>query len=217
DGAGCRVVLEGPGVRAAWPDGVEPLAVAPVLEAPGSAARPAVRVGPGHGAYVVFTSGSTGRPKGVQVEHAAICNNLLWMQQEWPLRSGDRLLQKTVSTFDVAVKEVFWPLLSGASVVLARGGSEKDPLSLAEQLEEHRITVCHFVPSMLETLLEGAEDRETGLGGSLRLVMCGAETLPDSTRARLMASTSARLLHMYGPTETAIAVTGWACPDDGRR
>src|SRR5207245_2578537 len=194
-GSGCRVVLTGPGVSLDWPDRILPLAVGPVSEAPLACARPALRVGPGHGAYVVFTSGSTGRPKGVQVDHAAISNNLLWMQQDWPLGPDDRLLHKTASTFDVAVKEVFWPLLAGAQLVLARRGSERDPLALAEQLEEHRITVCHFVPSMLETLLEGMEHRPGRLGPALRFVMCGAEALSDSTRQRFLASSSALLLH----------------------
>ncbi|HWB38258.1 MAG TPA: non-ribosomal peptide synthetase, partial [Rugosimonospora sp.] len=152
-----------------------------------------------------------GRPKGVLVEHAAIANNLLWMQQDWPLAAGDRLLHKTANTFDVAVKEVFWPLLAGATLVLADPGSQRDPQALLEQLDRHAITITHFVPSMLDMLLDLCDQRRRPLGTSLRYLMCGAETLSVATQRRFFAACGADLLHMYGPTETAIAVTGWTC------
>ncbi|MGE5286720.1 MAG: non-ribosomal peptide synthetase, partial [Micromonosporaceae bacterium] len=167
---------------------------------------------PGSLAYAVYTSGSTGRPKGVLVEHRAICNNLLWMQHDWPLDGHDRVLQKTTIAFDVAVKEVFWPLLSGAAVVLARQGGQRDPEYLIELINRHRITVAHFVPSMLEAALSYAERTGRAFGPDLEKVMAGAETLPASTLERFFRATEAELLHMYGPTETAIAVTGWTCP-----
>jgi amino acid adenylation domain-containing protein len=166
---------------------------------------------PGNLAYVVYTSGSTGRPKGVQIEHRAICNNLLWMQQDWPLDASDRMLHKTTTTFDVAVKEVFWPLLAGAELVLAKPGSQRDPEYLVEQIEDAGITITHFVPSMLELALEALDASGATFPDSLRYVMCGAETLPVATQEAFFGHGSADLLHMYGPTETAIAVTGWTC------
>ncbi|NUR29126.1 MAG: amino acid adenylation domain-containing protein, partial [Catenulispora sp.] len=176
-----------------------------------NAERLSVAVTPGHLAYVVYTSGSTGKPKGVQIEHRAICNNLLWMQQDWPLDASDRMLHKTTTTFDVAVKEVFWPLLAGAELVLAKPGSQRDPEYLVEMIEDARITVTHFVPSMLELALEALDAAGKAFPPSLRYVMCGAETLPVATQEAFFAHGSADLLHMYGPTETAIAVTGWTC------
>ena len=204
--AGCRLVLTGAEMRSGR---AETIAIG---SAGGEAdTRPSVPVSPRHRAYVVYTSGSTGQPKGVQVEHGAIANNLLWMQQDWPLRPGDRMLHKTASTFDVSVKEVFWPLLSGATLVLAEPGTERDPEALLDQIDRHAITITHFVPSMLELALDAGERRRQGLGATLRYVMSGAETLSASTGRRFFGSCSADLLHMYGPTETAIAVTGWPC------
>jgi amino acid adenylation domain-containing protein len=173
---------------------------------------PGHRATPGHVAYAIYTSGSTGRPKGAVVPHRAIVNNLLWMQQDWPLDGHDRLLQKTTIAFDVAVKEVFWPLLSGAAVVLARPGGQRDPEYLMDLIGRRGITVAHFVPSMLEAALAYAERTGREFGPRLEKVMSGAETLPAATLRRFFAATRAELLHMYGPTETAIAVTGWACP-----
>ncbi len=80
-----------------------------------------------HPAYVIYTSGSTGRPKGVVVPHAGIVNRLTWMQAAYGLGASDRVLQKTPVSFDVSVWELFWPLLVGARLVMARPGGHQDP------------------------------------------------------------------------------------------
>jgi amino acid adenylation domain-containing protein len=181
---------------------------------PGDSEEPPLRHNamPSGLAYAVYTSGSSGRPKGVLVPHRAIVNNLLWMQHDWPLDGHDRMLQKTTIAFDVAVKEVFWPLLAGAAIVLAKPGGQRDPEYLIELIDRHQVTVAHFVPSMLEAALAYAQRTDRAFGPRLEKVMSGAETLPASTLRRFFAATPAQLLHMYGPTETAIAVTGWTCP-----
>jgi amino acid adenylation domain-containing protein len=215
--AGCRTVLTGTAPDGTAPDGTAshgalPAGVTAVAVcAAGTAPRPRAPVRPGDLAVVIYTSGSTGRPKGVQVEHAAIANNLLWMQQDWPLDSADKLLVKTAATFDVAVKEIFWPLIAGATLVLAPPGAERDPGTLLDLLESRRITICHLVPSMLALCLDTGQLTRRPFGPALRYLMCGAEELSAATRDRFAAACPAHLLHMYGPTETTVAVTGWTC------
>ena len=114
---------------------------------------PPVRIDPADPAYLIFTSGSTGRPKGVVVPHRGIVNRLLWMQAEYGLGPEDRVLQKTPSSFDVSVWEFFWPLVVGATLVVARPGGHREPAYLAELIGRERITTLHFVPSMLEAFL----------------------------------------------------------------
>ena len=83
-------------------------------------------------AYIIFTSGSTGKPKGVMITHQSICNRLLWMQDAFQLTEFDRVLQKTPFSFDVSVWEIFWPLLNGARLVMARPGGHQDSDYLVE-------------------------------------------------------------------------------------
>ena len=104
-------------------------------------------------AYVIYTSGSTGRPKGAMNRTAAIVNRLLWMQDAYGLTPGDRVLQKTPFSFDVSVWELFWPLLTGARLVLARPGGHRDRAYLAALIAAEGITTLHFVPSMLQAFL----------------------------------------------------------------
>ncbi|MGC3988626.1 MAG: LLM class flavin-dependent oxidoreductase [Chthoniobacteraceae bacterium] len=87
-----------------------------------SPVAPARITEPDHLAYVIYTSGSTGQPKGAMNTHRAIVNRLLWMQEQYHLTPGERVLQKTPYTFDVSVWEFFWPLLAGATLVVARPG-----------------------------------------------------------------------------------------------
>ncbi len=64
------------------------------------------------------------------------------------------MLQKTPFSFDVSVWELFWPLMTGARLVVAIPDGHRDPQYLARTIRRERITVLHFVPSMLQVFLE---------------------------------------------------------------
>ena len=207
-----------------------PLAAAPAGAAAAGAADPAAG-GPAPGlpttaprggrhgealpespAYVIYTSGSTGRPKGVVNTHRAIVNRLLWMQHTYGLTAGDRVLQKTPVSFDVSVWELFWPLLTGARLVLAQPGGHRDNAGLIETIAAAGITTLHFVPAMLEAFLE-----EPGLArcaGLRRVIVSGEALSPELARrflARLGEPLGVELHNLYGPTEAAVDVTSWPC------
>ena len=180
----------------------------------GPAYAPAVALHPENLAYVIYTSGSTGRPKGAANRHRALANRLQWMQQAYALAPEDVVLQKTPFGFDVSVWEFFWPLMQGASLVVAAPGEHRDPARLAALVEARRVTTLHFVPSMLQAFLAHAPvERCT----SLARVVCSGEALAAETRDELLARLPQAALHnLYGPTEAAIDVTHWAC-DAGDR
>ncbi|WP_421556644.1 amino acid adenylation domain-containing protein [Pseudomonas kitaguniensis] len=162
-----------------------------------------------HMAYVIYTSGSTGQPKGVINEHAGVVNRLLWMQDAYGLNAHDAVLQKTPFSFDVSVWEFFWPLFTGARLVMARPGGHKEPAYLCEVIEAEQITTLHFVPSMLDVFLAHGEISQAS--GLVR-VMCSGEALPGSLVRRFKQQLPAvGLYNLYGPTEAAVDVTAWNC------
>ncbi|MEU1448282.1 amino acid adenylation domain-containing protein [Streptomyces mirabilis] len=161
---------------------------------------------PEHPAYVIYTSGSTGRPKGVTVSHAGVVNQFAWMQREYELTAADRVLHKTPVGFDVSVWELFWPLTSGATTVVARPGGHRDARYLAGLIQDERVTVVQFVPSMLQLFLDDRTARECV---GLRLVICIGEALPSELHRAFDALFDIPLHNLYGPTEATVAVTAW--------
>ncbi|MCP3059808.1 non-ribosomal peptide synthase/polyketide synthase [Myxococcus sp. K38C18041901] len=162
-------------------------------------------------AYIIYTSGSTGRPKGAMNTHSAICNRLAWMQEAYGLTAEDRVLQKTPFSFDVSVWEFFWPLMTGARLVMARPGGHREPAYLVDLVAREGVTTLHFVPSMLRPFLE-----EPRLKDCTRLsrVLCSGEALTPELRDFFHSRLGAELHNLYGPTEAAVDVTAWACARD---
>jgi amino acid adenylation domain-containing protein len=181
-----------------------------------SADAPGVEVAPEGLAYVIYTSGSTGRPKGAMNAHRGVVNRLLWMQAEYGLREDDVVLQKTPFSFDVSVWEFFWPLLTGARLVLARPEGHKDPAYLSEVIARAGVTTLHFVPSMLRAFVEHGDGARCG---SVRRVISSGEALPAELVGRFFETLPHAELHnLYGPTEAAVDVTFWPCtPADAGR
>jgi amino acid adenylation domain-containing protein len=159
-------------------------------------------------AYVIYTSGSTGKPKGAMNTHKGLCNRLLWMQDTYQLTATDKVLQKTPFSFDVSVWEFFWPLLTGASLIIAKPGGHQDSGYLVQLIAQEKITTLHFVPSMLQVFLEESELKKCV---SIKRVICSGEALSFDLQERFFKRLNAKLHNLYGPTEAAIDVTYWAC------
>ncbi|WP_127570963.1 non-ribosomal peptide synthetase, partial [Paenibacillus xylaniclasticus] len=168
-------------------------------------------------AYIIYTSGSTGQPKGVMIEHHAVVNRLVWMQRQYPLQAKDVLLQKTPLSFDVSVWELFWWAFNGASVCLLEPGGEKDPAVLMQTIAASRVSVLHFVPSMLNAWLEAVEYGTFSADlSSVKRVFTSGEALHIGQVNRFYDLTEAKgweaaLINLYGPTEATVDVTYFDC------
>ena len=120
-------------------------------------------------AFVFYTSGSTGRPKAVLRPHGRRGVQRSWEQETYQLTEDDRHLLKSPIGFTLLSMEVFWPLLSGAQLIIARPGGEQDTAYLVKLMARYGITIVSLVPSLLRVLLE-----EPGIKncGCLRHVIC---------------------------------------------
>ncbi|MEU9291696.1 amino acid adenylation domain-containing protein, partial [Streptomyces sp. NPDC048275] len=159
---------------------------------------------PDHPAYVIYTSGSTGRPKGVVVPRGALDNFLAAMAHRLRTTADDRLLAVTTVGFDIAGLELYLPLLSGATVVLADRDEVRDPDALRDLITREAVTVMQATPSLWHAL--AAEH-----GDALKdvRVLVGGEALPTGLADTLTAVT-ASVTNLYGPTETTI----WSTASD---
>ena len=173
---------------------------------------PLVNLNSNNAAYMIHTSGSTGKPKGTINTHIGITNRLLWMQDRFQLSPDDRILQKTPIGFDVSIWELLWPMISGATLVIAAPDKHKDAAYLVESVKRNAITTMHFVPPMLDAFLEvdGVNHCST-----LRRVICSGDVLTKTTQRNFFELLPHVELHnLYGPAEAAIDVTAWKCEPD---
>ncbi|MGH3936026.1 MAG: amino acid adenylation domain-containing protein, partial [Pseudonocardiaceae bacterium] len=151
-----------------------------------------------HPAYVIYTSGSTGRPKGVVVPHAALVNFLGSMAEWFPLDGTDRLLAVTTIAFDIAALELYLPLLSGATVVVADQEIVTDPTALVDLIADSGATILQATPSLWQTIVGAHPDAVRGLR-----MLVGGEALPPALAAT-MQDLAVQVTNLYGPTETTI-------------
>ncbi|GAB3489785.1 non-ribosomal peptide synthetase [Amycolatopsis cihanbeyliensis] len=218
-----RVIAEDAGARAvvttmdsaefaAWPV-VHPAGTVtgPVNPPPGVAGS----VDPARDACVVYTSGSTGTPKGVLAPQAGMVNRMVWSGTAFHTPEPPRVLATAGTAFDIALWEVFFPLAHGGTVVVAPPEAVLDPDELAESITAERVTVAHFLPTMLAAFLDGPK---AGGCRELRHVLSGGEAVtPALVRAFVESGLPARLHQAYGPAEASVSVTHHTCePEDGR-
>ncbi|HPT20302.1 MAG TPA: amino acid adenylation domain-containing protein [Bacteroidales bacterium] len=203
------------------PDGTPLLFIEDILKTPLSdnISKPATKVTSRNKAYIIYTSGSTGVPKGVMIEHHSVLNRLGWMQKAYPIDQSDTLIQKTPTTFDVSVWELFWWSFYGARLLLLPPGGEKSPETIIQHIEKYRVTTIHFVPSMFIAFQGMVKSRNmfSKLTGLRRIFMSG-EALPlkvveefNEMRSEIKLPD---IINLYGPTEATVDVSFYNCPAD---
>jgi len=173
-----------------------------------SEADPGVKVEENHAAYMIYTSGSTGKPKGTINVHSGIRNRILWGQEQYKMQPEDRQVQKTPFCFDVSCSEIFWAPTVGACLVIAKPEGHKDVEYLIDLIHEERITISHFVPSILKLFLDHPGVMQAA---SLRQVFCSGEALPYRLKEQFIHTFDAGLYNLYGPTEASVEVSFYDC------
>ncbi|WP_344864052.1 amino acid adenylation domain-containing protein, partial [Planomonospora alba] len=176
------------------------------------------RIHPDRLAYVMYTSGSTGTPKGVAVRHRDVL--ALAADHRWAGRHR-RLLLHSPHAFDASTYELWVPLLTGGTVVVAPPG-ELDPARLRDLVARHRPTALFITTALFNVVAE----EDPGAFGALEEVLTGGEAAsPEAMRRVLRACPGTVLGHVYGPTETTTYATyhavgavpeGGAAPPIGR-
>ncbi|MFC5864174.1 amino acid adenylation domain-containing protein [Acidicapsa dinghuensis] len=158
-------------------------------------------------AYLIYTSGTTGQPKAVEILQRSLVNLLLSMQRTPGYGPSDILLAITPMSFDIAALEMFLPLISGGTVVIATREEARDPFLLAKVIQTSGCTVMQATPSTWRNLLLSGWDNAQGSDDSKQnkclRILCGGEALPCELADKLLA-VGAEVWNMYGPTETTI-------------
>ena len=158
--------------------------------------------------YTIFTSGSTGRPKGVMTSHENFRNVVLWKCETLEVNERDVMLLKTPYAYVASVREIFAPLITGATLVIARPGGERESAYLADLIPNERISVLCFVPSMLEVFLEATG---SDVWKTVTRVVSRGEALSGAVCDAFFAKSKAQLINNYGCSEATSSVCAWRC------
>ncbi|MFF4082533.1 amino acid adenylation domain-containing protein [Streptomyces sp. NPDC001777] len=152
-------------------------------------------------AYVMHTSGSTGEPKGVAVTHADIIA-LAYDRAIAPI-ARRRVLVHSPQAFDAATFEIWAPLLSGGTAVLAPSG-DLDLADLRDVLLEERIDTAFLTSGLFRLLVQEHPEALAGV----REVISGGDSVPAESVRRLLEHCPGTVFsHAYGPTETTTFAT----------
>nr|AGS49867.1 long-chain-fatty-acid--CoA ligase [uncultured bacterium esnapd18] len=154
-----------------------------------------VPVHPDQVAYVMHTSGSTGTPKGVMTTHRNIAD--LARDHRWASKAHRRVLHHSPHGFDASTYEIFVPLLTGGTVVVAPD-RELAITDYATLIREHHITAMWLTAGLFSLI---ATEQPVALA-ALEELWAGGDVLPRHAVDRLRSvRPSPALVNGYGPTE----------------
>lgn len=152
-------------------------------------------------ATIIFSSGSTGEPKGVVLTHRNIAANAESMIQAIDLTTDDRALGVLPFFHSFGYTVTLWvPLQVGASAYYHP--DPRQAKEIGEISHKQKCTIFLTTPTFLRFCLRRCEptDFET-----LRILMCGAEKLPQPLAKEFNEKFHILPLEGYGCTELSPA------------
>ncbi len=160
-------------------------------------------------AYVMYTSGSTGKPKGVQIEHASLSTYCLADIDVYQLQPNDRTLQFSTLNFDIAIEEIYPPLLVGSTVVVRPRERAVASNELSTLIDNHHITALHIATAYWNEWIDLLVATQARVPSSLRLVIATGEKISTEHYRRWKSLCDHEVLwcNAYGPTETTVTCT----------
>ncbi|MGZ4034525.1 MAG: amino acid adenylation domain-containing protein, partial [Bacteroidia bacterium] len=166
--------------------------------------RSVLKESPDDLAYVLYTSGSTGMPKGVMYTNGAALEFINWSSDIFVPGSADRFSSHAPFHFDLSVFDLFVSIKHGASLLLIKEETAKQPLLLAQLISEQKISIWYSTPAILNMLSEFGRLAKYNFD-NLRLVLFAGEVFPVSKFNKLREQIpAAEYYNLYGPTETNV-------------
>lgn len=167
-------------------------------------------------AYIMYTSGSTGKPKGVQIEHASLATYCYADIDVYAITGGDRTLQFSTLNFDIAIEEIFPPLMTGGTVVVRPRERANDRNELSSLIDRYDVTAVHLATAYWHQWVDLMVATGARVPASLRLMIVTGEKVSVAHYRRWQSLCDQNVLwcNAYGPTEATVSATVFIPTDD---
>lgn len=166
------------------------------------------------GSYLFFTSGTSGRPKAVLGRSDSLAQFLEWQRDEYQIGPSCRFGQLTAAGFDVVLRDLLTPLVSGARICLPPADLALGDPRVLSWLAARRITHVHAVPSVVSSWLRGASRLSTPLAALKQIFFAGEPLAGSLVRRVRELAPNVEIANLYGPTETTLAAFAYRVPQD---
>ena len=168
-----------------------------------------VHIDPADMAYVMYTSGSTGKPKGVQIQHSALATYCFADIDIYEVVASDRTLQFSTLNFDIAIEEIFPPLLTGSCIVIRPLGRSERQNELSDIVNRHDVTAIHLATAYWHEWVDLMVASNEKVPASIRLMIVTGEKVCVEHYRRWQQICDHEVLwcNAYGPTEATVSAT----------
>ncbi|MFK7059266.1 thioester reductase domain-containing protein [Flavobacterium oreochromis] len=152
--------------------------------------------------YVLYTSGSTGKPKAILGRNDSLCHFIEWQIDEFKLSEVKGALLTNLG-FDVSLRDIFTPLLSGGELIIPSRSVREDIFYILDLIKTEKIELLHVVPSMLKVFAQ----QDAAYFASIKFVFTAGEALfwKDVYQWKEKINSTALITNLYGPSETTLA------------
>lgn len=155
-------------------------------------------------AYIIYTSGSTGEPKGVEINHEAVMNTILDINDRFRISEKDVFLAVSKINFDLSIYDLFGSLVAGGTVVIPESDNV-NPEKWIELIEKYKVTVWNSVPALMQILITHATSESKNRLTSLNRIFLSGDWIPVDLPTEIYnLLPHSMVVAMGGATEAAI-------------
>lgn len=157
--------------------------------------------------YVIFTSGSTGKPKGVITSMQSLMCYITAYNDVMQIDETDVLGNQSPLDYIAAIRDIYLPLLTGASMFIIPKQCFVMPAQLFEAMNQYKITAVGWSVSVF-TIAAKVKAFDSIKPEYLKKVCFSGSVMPGSVlRVWMENLPDAKFVNQYGPTEATASCT----------